>query len=402
VADTLQIHATFSSAHRTECDVRAVGIAVAAFGCGRLGFDPSSGGPNGGFDRGDAAADGAAQALCSDPVLVGPGAHPSLAWSGSDYGVSYLVGSEIRFSSIAAAGTPSAPTLLFTAGTGFDAPIQTSLVWNATEWIAAFDGLGVHATRIDGSGAELGGEIEIAASGGLPSFAQGGGPLRLQWSNGDVMTSALGDQLAGVVTDALTNNTYESLDGAAAWTGSAWAVVWDDSKFGAGCVSHGIYFDHVRDNGTVAGGSGEIFQTSCTNLGNSEHHRPAVAWNGSDLSAAWIGAPGDPDHVYVARVDATTGAVRSVPRRATSGASRVCEGFGVECGASLAWTGDELGIAWDGSGGVAITRTDADGTPRGELAIDQRGSWPSLVWDGARYAVAWERDGNIWFARSCP
>jgi len=52
-----------------------------------------------------------------------------------------------------------------------------SLIWNAaaTEWVAAFDGLGIHAAWIDAGGAQIGAAVTIdaATNSAIPSFAQG-------------------------------------------------------------------------------------------------------------------------------------------------------------------------------------------------------------------------------------
>lgn len=337
--------------------------------------------------------------LCPNATLVAPaGTQPTVAWSGTAFGVAYIDGSAIRFAPVDAAGVPSASTLIGTGGTGFDRPQVVHAVWQGSAFAIAHDGGAVRAVTVSANGAVVNGPatIDTATNSYFPSFAIGGATLRINWTSyvnsWEIMTSSLADDLTGLNPTQVTNSSYESFNARAAWTGTDWGLVWDDSKFSAGCVSHGLYFQQVRGSGMLAGNAAESYQFSCTSSGNTERRLPEVVWNGADLTVAWNGTGTDPNHVYVARMNVGTGALTTIPIAPTSAPSTA---------ASIIWTGTELGLAWAGNG-VIVTRANASGMPVGEVPLDTSGASPAIAWDGARYLVAYEKEGAIYVAGTCP
>jgi hypothetical protein len=410
--------------------------ALTLAACGRIGFDPFAAGGDGGASGGDgggvstdalgAPSDGAppvpsdgavtappgdgmppplgAPALCVEPVLVAAGTSPSLAFSDGEYGIAYLSGSEVRFARVSIEGIPAANTThLYTGGTGFDLPGTVSLTWAGNQWVAAFDGLGVHVARIDAAGLEIGAEIPIdaATNAGIPTVGFDGNQLGLAWTSHDgqefqVYFAQLAANGALASPSKVTNNGYSSFQAALAWTGADWGLTWADSIFRMRCVSHGVWFQRITADGRISGGSAQVLETVCDNSGNTIGHEPVLAWNGAEHLVAWRDARSGNNDIYLGRVDAASGALVAPDIRVSTDAAQSLH-------PSLAWTGRELGLAWYGEG-IHFVRTDAAGALLSTETVipgTATGTEPSLVWDGSRYAVAWEMEGGIYFAAIC-
>jgi hypothetical protein len=387
--------------------VRGLVVVVALAGC-RYNFDLRRDAGDGDADRGDASGDGLATdafvadvvvaTLCPNAVLVGPGLAPSIAWNGSSYGIAYLEGSAIRFAPVSNAGVPGSPVLVATGGSGFDRPLSTSIAWTGGEFAIVHDGapgIGGVTCGADGTVITAATVLDTASNSGRPRFASGGGSPRLSWTqylsmDFQVVTTPVTSTLTGITTSAMSNSSWGAGNAAGVWTGSEWGYVWDDAKFTTGCVAHGIWSGQVQANGSTSGNANESYRTNCNNSGNTESRAPLPVWNGNDLSVAWYGTDAIQD-IVVARMG-INGALVTQPRATTSSPGR---------NPDITWNGSRLAIAWN-SVGVFITEAQSDGTPIGEIVIDQIGANPAIVWDGSRYAVAYERNGSVYFARTCP
>ncbi|MFQ5720541.1 MAG: MopE-related protein, partial [Acidobacteriota bacterium] len=122
--------------------------------------------------------------------------------------------------------------------------------------------------------------------------------------------------------------------------------------------------------------------------------QPSVAWTGNEYGVAWRDERDLNMEIYFALVSADgvklTGDLRITNDAASSFAP------------ALVWTGTEFGVAWvdnrNGNKEIYFNRLDAAGLTAGadvRLTADAGTSiQPSLVWTGAEYGVAWTDDRN--------
>ena len=113
----------------------------------------------------------------------------------------------------------------------------------------------------------------------------------------------------------------------------------------------------------------------------------------------WAENGGGSRFAYFATLDAVGSLV--------SGPVQLSNGQTATLGPSVAWSGEEFGVAWpdtrDGNGEVYFTRVDAAGAEIGSemrLTNSSAESVPGpLVWTGDGFAVAWSETPEIRFAR---
>jgi hypothetical protein len=359
-----------------------------------------------------ATADARADRLIDPAVRVtdttGESDAPSLVWTGSEYGLAWVDdrggNHEIFFARIAAdgelLGEPERVT--DSPGEGRD----PSLVWTgesyAVAWVDDQEGnFEVYVALLSADGALTTGPLRVTDDpefSGSPSLVWTGSELAVAWNDGrdgnfEIYLARLepdGSKIGGDLR--LTNDPMFSATPSLAWTGDELALAWSDDRDG----NNEIYYARVQPDGTVVGGDVRVTDEAAYSSS------PAIAVAGGDRALAWLDLR-DPDReLYFARLAAgggnQTGDLRLSELAAASGNAT---------SVAVAWTGDELGVAYATDGGasadsnVLLTRRDLDGAaitadvpvadgPESSLDVD-------IVSTGLIYAIAWadDRDGNV-------
>lgn len=293
---------------------------------------------------------------------------PSMAWSGSEFGVSwdYNYGSahELSFVRISSAGAPIGAVLPVSSGTL--TKTQPSLTWTGSEFgLVWLDGrahvtdLGIYFSRVSAAGAEIGDDLLVPET--IPQGAM----------------------------------SFPSLKG----TGGAYGVIW--VAYYSPMSVNSLFFAKLSSAGAKIGTE--------VRLADWAYGRPSLAWTGSEFGASWSGGAGfDVEEVWFCRVDAW-GAKIGADLRLTNTPSAV-----PPYNPWLAWNGSEFGVSWGEVcmfGGhcqdVFFSRISATGQPlMTKLQMSSAGGdseYPSLVAAGPNYGISWQdtRDGDyeIYFAR---
>jgi hypothetical protein len=360
----------------------------------------------------------------------------------SDAGVA--VGDDIRFTS--ASGTSQAPALIFTGAelalawqdsrnAGRDAPYfsrasaegarigddarvpyvgnasEPAVAWSGTEHGVVFadDRTGANEiffTRITAAGAIAGVEVQVTDAAGnshAPSIAWSGTEYGVVWAddrdgNGEIYFTRLGAGGAEIGDDVrLTSSDAEQRDPAVAWTGTAWAVVWEDLR----AARPALYFTSVSAAGVETGA--EVMVADWMNWSGSPA-APALVSTGTELGAAWLGVDESmwDTAIQFARVSNAGARIGAVVN--------VYSDWDLEYVAvGLAWTGSEYVIAGRmgsfGSAELQLGRVSSAGALVGVFQItDFATEWESwshqqssVVWTGSELAVAFSRiDWSEW------
>jgi hypothetical protein len=283
--------------------------------------------------------------------LVGPSSgDPFLAWGGSEYGASWVAYSgssmEIAFARIAPAGTVVGTPLQVTAADG--GSYGPAHVWNGSEygvsWYDDRDGnREIYFTRVSGAGSKIGPDVRVTNDPG---------------SSDNVGTRSI------------------------AWTGSQYGVCWIDDRHG----TREVFFARVAPDGAMVGS--DVRVTSDAAMAASA----ALVWTGSQFGLVWTSDRDGNREVYFARL---------APGGALAGSHvRVTTAVNDSDFPDIAWTGSEFGVAWNDermavdSGSPYFVRISVAGVIVGpELQVaTHRSIMPSLQWTGSEYGVTWEDD----------
>ncbi len=279
---------------------------------------------------------------------------PSLAWTGTGYGMVWSDGRLLHFAALDLAGNVVSDPRPVTLAPS--RPAHASLVWNGTEFGLAFDdlrdaprlGRQIFFLRLGADGRRLSSETRVSESDcdtGFPSLA---------------------------------------------WTGMEYGIAWEDCRGAA--RDWQIYFARVGASGGRR--DGELPVTTTPGASFS----PSLAWNGTGYGVTWhdlrpLPGSGGNFEIFLARLDAS--GVRLGPE------TRLTTAVGSGLETSLAWSGREYAVAWHDrrddpallSAQVYLVRAGADGAKlAGEVRLTAAGltaEYPSLVWTGAEYGLAW-------------
>lgn len=433
--------------------------------------------------------------------------YPSLAWSGTEYGVAWMDyrdgASEIYFARISAAGVKQGTDVRITndGALGYVSELP-SLAWSGSEygvaWNDARDGNNeIYFARISAAGVKQGSDIRITNDGAsmyismYASLAWAGTEYGVAWSdfrdgNAETYFARIAPSGAKIGSEVrVSNDTNASLYPFISWTGAEYGLAWTDNRDGA----YALYFTRMGATGSKLTGDlrltgtnfsarpalafgtlGYGFATPWINFAgfvglgcHNDTTAPScpssltTSYTGAGLTLSWqkgvdretevayhriyrdnapIGIttaatytdtptpPGSP--VYEVRAVNANGweslgcpVVTAAPLTGDCGLPLSGEHLLSQSPASggvpaVAWTGREYGVVWDDTRGgnteIYFARMAADGTKLGgDVRITSGGTsgyWSvatSLVWTGSEYGVAWmdSRDGNyeIYFAR---
>jgi len=233
---------------------------------------------------------------CSDVRITNAGGYswyPSIVWKGTEYGVAwsdYRDGNyEIYFARINSSGVKQgSDTRITNASVGAGYP---SLAWTGTEYGVAWseyrDGnYEIYFARINSSGVKQDSDVRITnatEASSLPYLVWTGTGYGLSWEDerdGNFEIYFARVNAAGVKQSSdvpITNISWSSFDPSLVWTGTEYGVAWED--YSAGNLE--IYFARISSAGVKQGPDVRITNAS------GYSYRPSLVWRGSEYAVAW-------------------------------------------------------------------------------------------------------------------
>jgi hypothetical protein len=289
---------------------------------------------------------------------------------------------------------------------------RSSVVWNGQNFAAVWvDGSGsrLHFQKVfaDGTlcGAEVIPSLKVASTSNPPSLVWTGNGYGVAWvarattyfqvyfarlyADGTLNGSEVKVSFYG------TTETLDSWDPVLAWSGSTYAVAWDDFRNG----NNDIF-------ATILNASGGVVAHDLAICNNSSHQfYPSISWSkgAGKFVVAWEDAR--PGHyvIYASSLSSTGTA---------SSNALLVDGGSASAPPVLADSGSGLGMAWsdfrDGNYEIYFARINAAGSAKigsdirlTNDTVDSVNPW--IVWTGVEFGVFWDdnRSGNsdIWFER---
>ncbi len=335
--------------------------------------------------------------------------YPSLAWTGSEYGVSWDDNRdgnyEIYFARISAAGAKIGPDHRVTSYS--HGGYNPSLSWTGSEygvsWQDYRDGSPeIYFARISAAGTKLGSDLRVTSEGdeiGIPHLSWTGSEFGVSWDdrrdlNYDIMFARISAAGAKIGADSqVTSSDREFGITFLIWTGSEYGVSWENG-YGE------IFFAQISAAGAKIGSELRVTY----NADNSV--LPSLSWTGSEYGVSWWDDRDGNFEIYFARISAAGAKIGSDLRVTSDCTNKYFLFF-----PSLSWIGSEYGLGWfddhDGNNEIFFARISADGAMTGpEFRVTSDGAsskYPSLFWTGSEYGVSWQdgREGTnkIYFAR---
>jgi hypothetical protein len=327
---------------------------------------------------------------------------PSLSWTGSEYGLAWtdVVGTftDVLFARVDSAGAMVGSAVRITDGTSNAQ--ASSLVWAASEFGVAWndDRHGDHEiffARISASGAKIGTDTRITATTANsfnPALVWTGSEHAVAWEDARstpaqvyltrISSSGIeiGDELA--VSETTSSATEADL----AWTGSAFGLVWRDSRITGGWD---IYHAAVSATGVKTGSDIRVTDTL-------RAYQPAISCSGSEFGVAYLQTTAGRFQTFFIRLDAD-GIPASLPTRIDALAT-------VSSAPALAWNGSQYAMLWTevltGYTAVYASLLEPAGTVLvGDMPISHgmaNADRSTIVWTGSEFGIAWHdgRDGN--------
>jgi hypothetical protein len=275
---------------------------------------------------------------------------PSLVWTGSEYGVSWYNGSigdsQIYFARISSSGVKVGSDVRITNDS--TTSMHPSLAWTGSEfgvcWHDARVGnYEIYFARISSTGIKVGSDERITddmADSTFPSLVWTGSEFGAIWHDERDGTSepyfarisSTGSKVGSEtrITSASSDSQRSSL----VWTGSEFGVSWDGVLTGDywGGPSE-IYFARISSTGIKVGADEKISDAS---IRASE---PSLVWADSEFAVSWMDMKDGNMEIYIARISSTGNRVGSIVRITNDPATSWAP--------SLAWTGSEFGLSWD-------------------------------------------------------
>ena len=275
---------------------------------------------------------------------------------------------------------------------------QASLAWTGSEFGVSWDDWRtgypeIYFTRISATGERIGSEVRVIDESDharYSSIVWTGSEFGVSWSDFRdredeiffARLSADGSPIGANVR--LTDDTVESQWSVTAWTGSEYAVVYQQNTWSG---PTNLYYSRISAAGIDLGADVRLTDS----IGSTWH--AGLAWTGSEFGLSWHESY-VPDDVRFTRHSAT-GEIR--------GPHVALEDSYTDAGApSIAWSGSEFAVAFkvfsDSAPRMDFVRLTASGDRTGSVTTITTSTdsyvWlsalePTLVWGGSVYAVSW-------------
>ncbi len=316
----------------------------------------------------------------------------TVAWTGSEFAMSWVDdrhgNAEIYFVRLSPAAEVIDGVVRITDDGG--ASIGPSLAWSGSQfglsWTDDRDGNEeIYLALIDPDGSKAGDDVRLTDDGGASvdsSLVWGGTTFAVSWSDDRdgneeiyfMLVSADGTPgTATRLTDASGTSARPSL----AWASDGYGVGWDDDRDG----SSEIYFARISAAGETSGSDLRVTEADGWSLD------PSLAWAGSQYGVGWTDHRDGNDEVYFARIS---------PDGEKLGEDvRISDDMQSDREAFLAWTGYEFAIVrayWHGYSDILFTQISADGSAVGEDLLipdgDAASSYqPAIAWSGSTFGI---------------
>lgn len=275
--------------------------------------------------------DNAGREIGDEALIIGrPGSNSNsatLVWTGSEYGISWVDGrdsgtvlnTEIYFARLDSSGEKIGDDIRITNDPDYSQ--NPSLVWTGSEygvsWVDTRDywNLEIYFARLNNSGNKIGEDVRVtnAPNGSVdPSLVWNGIDYAIAWSdrrydvygdtgNHEIFFTRL-DNAGNEIGDDIrvTNDPNMSFDPSLVWTGSEYGISWSD--YSLSTERHKINFARLDNNGNLIGGvlgvTGE-YTFVAPGIPTFLSPAPSLVWTGSEYGISWRG--GD-QHVYFSRI----------------------------------------------------------------------------------------------------
>jgi hypothetical protein len=260
----------------------------------------------------------------------------------------------------------------------------------------------LYGHRTTSTGAAIGSDIRLDTTGTtqkFPSAAWSGSEYAVVWQDdqsGDfeIYFKRFDASMAPIGSAVrLTSSAGASRVPEIAWNGSEYGVVWEDERNGG---DQEIYFTRVSAAGTKIGPDVRLTTFPGQSLD------PEIAWSGAHYGIAWHDDGWVNMEIGFMTIDAT-GAIVTAPVRLTEDSS-------VSEGADIVWTGSAYGIAWrdsrTGNGDIylAVVRPDGTKVSGDDQVTDTVGIsiQPAIAWSGTAFGIAWKEEEDPADSMSTP
>ncbi len=343
---------------------------------------------------------------CDDPEVIGSDHYmlPSIdsftgiVWTGGSYG---LVGRESSSDAVFLAlldpmGAPLTQPVQVSDGASESSP---SIAWTGSEfliaWIDERDGNDeVYVARCDASGTQIGQDLRVTnttSTKTTPRLAWSGAHYALTWEddrhapqNTEIYLALLDATGAKIGDDRRVSNAAEaSAEPSIVWTGSEFAIAWQDMRNHPTSGMYDIYFARLDPSGNPVSPELRLTEGEETSL------TPSLAWTGDRFAVGWkLGTP--TPGIVLGLMDDLQQAIEDV--LFTEPGERVNR-------PNVGWNGFEYMIAYEndpfavGAPDIYAQRVDESGANIGaEIRITETTSSskrPQLAWTGVHYGLAW-------------
>jgi hypothetical protein len=281
--------------------------------------------------------------------------NPSHVWTGREYAVTWedvrSGDCEIYFARVSAGGEKiGADTRVTYNGYGGMTSWWPFLVWSGSEygvtWIDTRDGnREIYFARLAPNGVKLGSDLRVThtfADSYYPSMTWTGSEYALAWrdsqsGNYEIYLGRISAEGVKIGSETRISSTAAESDYASiAWTGSNFAVSWQEAQDG----NNEIYLALIAASGSTVDST-----TRITNSPGSSR-LPVLAWTGSPIN------PEDPDLFALTWSDERDGnseiyfSLLSPEARKIGADLRLSYNAQISDVSYLAWTGSEFGVTW--------------------------------------------------------
>lgn len=348
---------------------------------------------------------------------LGNAVNPDIAWSGSNYGLTWSDSrgegeSEIYFMKLNELGGKTIRELKVSSDADRISD-DSSIVWAgnlyAVVWSEYYkeesknkDGCNLYLKRVDKDGNPHGGIISITSDNygtcpSKPAIAWNGSNYGIVWqetratnTTSTIFFIKFNPLIERVTDELIVSQTPSSENASIVWTGADYGVVWQ--------ASGAIYFTGLDINGKKQGTDIKISGLS------SNASEPKIAWYDPYYAVVWQGYDSQGEQqIYFAKLDHNG--------KKIGDEIAITDNKGdYSAHPSIIWGNSEYGLAWQqDSGAVYFASVDADGNKKGRvLQVSENVSgdvlWPVVVSGTSQYGFTWQgnrSDGNeIYFARA--
>ena len=353
--------------------------------------------------------------VCTGRISFDPkdSRRPALAWSGSEYGLSWTdrrdAGAGTYFCRLGPDGAKVGPERQIGQG------IDGAMIWTGSNYaiVNTKQPTGhyqVYFARLAANGDTLVNETQVSnitQRSDLPDIVWTGSEYGVAWQdwwatspNMYAIYFARVNESGQRLTDAVQLDIGAPFkrNASLGWTGSGFNVCWQERKYG---YQYELAMARLDALGVEQGTEHRLTHDT------DEDILPDLVWTGSEYGMCWDDGRHGSGEIYFARLDAQG------TQLATE--NRISFGIQVSTNPALVWTGSEFGVAYEdrrmGYYEIYFSRISPTGVPIGQ---EVRISWneadsqqPTLTWTGSEYGVSWkdkrdEGEGEIYFGRYKP